>query len=667
MIAPGSPADLNAEELRRLVDEFFRPGGRLSKAQEKGGFAYEPRPQQRQMALAVADALSRGRHLAIEAGTGVGKSFAYLVPLIHAAKMSAAQAVVSTYTISLQEQLIRKDLPFLQQHLGTEFKATLVKGRGNYLCLRRLARAEVMGTDFFRPDLEAELRRIRAWSRTAKEGSLQELEIEPHPEVWDAVNVEHGNCMGNKCPEFRPCFLFKARREMQDADLLIVNHHLFFSDLALRSQKAGILPDCKWVVLDEAHMLEQVASDHLGLRLSPYQLDHWLRRIYVPDTSKGLLAVLRRGQETKLVIETYKEASRFFKTLHEWAGLGPERKTVLVREPPAIETNLPGRIKAVCAALKNIHEQIEDPDMCAELAAARRRGEELVNTLSAFLSQSLEDSVYWIALEGTRRPQPVLYSAPIEVGPILAEQLFGGYSSVVMTSATLAVDGRLDYFVQRVGAERCDVDQVGSPFDYERQMRVLIPKNMPDPSETESFLNALVRAVRHFVHLSKGRAFVLFTAERAMRAVAKELRSEFEASGYELLVQGEGLSRGRMLERFRSSEAGVLFGLDSFWMGVDVRGDALSNVIITKLPFAVPDEPLVKARMDRIAEKGGDPFRDYSLPEAILKFRQGVGRLIRSQTDEGIVVILDPRIITKWYGRHFLASIPKCPVERISF
>ncbi|HMP74675.1 MAG TPA: helicase C-terminal domain-containing protein [Kiritimatiellia bacterium] len=665
MIAPRTASDERTESLRKQVDEFFRPGGRMEQAGAAEGFPFEVRPQQRQMALAVADAMENTRHLAVEAGTGVGKSFAYLVPLILAAKQRDVQVVVSTYTIGLQEQLIQKDIPFLQRHLGVDFKAVLVKGRGNYLCLRRLARAERMGGDLLRPGQDAELERLRKWSRETTDGTLQELQEQPSHEVWNAVNVEHGNCMGHKCPEYAPCFLFKARREIATADLLVVNHHLFFSDLALRRQKAAILPETAIAVMDEAHMMEAVASDHLGLRLSQYQFEHWLRRLYVPDANKGLLALLKHGEGAHAAVQVYEEVNRFFADVRDWAGFGREKKQQVAHAPIPVESALPAMIKRLNGFVRLVHDDQKDMDIRGELAAARRRGEEILLSLEAFMEQTMGDSVYWVASEGQRRVQTVLYSAPIEVAPLLKDSLFTSLDCVVMTSATLAVEGRLDYFVQRVGASDCDLEQVGSPFDYVRQMKILIPKGMPDPNQAEPYAEATARAVRHFVRLTKGRAFVLFTSDRLMKTVAERVRRDFVEQEFELLVQGEGLPRTGMLDRFRKGRRCVLFGLDSFWMGVDVRGEALSNVIITKLPFAVPDEPVVKARMDRIAEQGGDPFREYSLPEAILKFRQGVGRLIRSATDEGIVVILDPRITSKWYGRQFLASLPECPVERV--
>lgn len=666
MIAPqpasnDEPIDLSA--LVDLTDDFFRPGGRMELACRGTDFDFEVRPQQREMARAVAEAMAAGRHLAVEAGTGVGKSFAYLVPMILAATLRKMPAVVSTYTIGLQEQLMHKDLPFLQQHLGTPFKAVLVKGRSNYLCLRRLARAEKHAPELFKTRLEEDLEMLRAWSERTEDGSVQDLKEQPAQEIWNAVNVEHGNCMWHRCPEYGRCFLMKARAAIREADLLVVNHHLFFSDLSLRTRGGAILPESSLVVLDEAHQVENVASEHLGLRLSQSMFEYWLRRLFVPDTGKGLLAVLRKGDAAHIVTQLYEELERFFLQVRTWAGFKKDKNQQVVGSPPPWETNLPTLITQLTQQLRQMHEELEDLDSRAELQAARRRGQEMREALEAFLRQSIPDSVYWVASEGTRRALTVLYAAPIEVGPLLADFLFAQSGSVVMTSATLAVGDDLDYFLQRMGAPDAEALQVGSPFDYGRQMKIILPAGLPDPNQFEPYAEATAQAVRKYVRQTKGRAFVLFTSDRLMRAVATKVRDDFAADGFELIMQGEMLSRQAMLERFRNGVRMVLFGLDSFWMGVDVRGEALSNVIITKLPFAVPDEPVVKARMDRIEEQGGDPFRDYSLPEAILKLRQGVGRLIRSSTDEGIVVILDPRMRSKWYGKKFLAALPECPVE----
>jgi ATP-dependent DNA helicase DinG len=655
------PADLS--QLVELTESFFRPGGRMEQACRGTDFDYEVRPQQRAMARAVAEALAAGRHLAVEAGTGVGKSFAYLVPMILAATLRKQPAVVSTYTISLQEQLMHKDLPFLREHLGVPFKPVLVKGRSNYLCLRRLARAERNAPELFKSRQEEDLERLRAWSEKTAEGSVQELKDQPLPDVWNAVNVEHGNCMWHRCPEYNRCFLMKARAAIREADLLVVNHHLFFSDLSLRTRGGAILPESGLAVLDEAHQVENVASEHLGLRLSQSMFEYWLRRLYVPDTGKGLLGVLKKSEAAHSVTQLYEGLERFFHDVRTWAGFKKDKTQQVVSAPPPWETNLPALITQLTHQLRQVHEELEDLDLRAEVQAARRRGHEMREALEAFLRQSIPDCVYWVSSEGARRTLTVLYAAPIEVGPLLTEHLFSHLGSVVMTSATLAVGDDLDYFLQRMGAPEANAVQVGSPFDYGRQMKIILPAGLPDPNQFEPFAEATAQAVNKYVRLTKGRAFVLFTSDRLMRAVAAKVSEALVNEGYELIMQGELLSRQAMLERFRTGARKVLFGLDSFWMGVDVRGEALSNVIITKLPFAVPDEPVVKARMDRIAEQGGDPFRDYSLPEAILKLRQGVGRLIRSATDEGIVVILDPRMRTKWYGKKFLAALPECPVE----
>ena len=664
MIAPRTePPTESGQSIKGPTESFLRPGGGLQRACAGEEFPYEPRPQQFEMAVAVAEAIEGPHHLAVEAGTGVGKSFAYLVPLIHAAVAQNIQTVVSTYTISLQEQLISKDIPFLQKHMGLDFKAVLVKGRSNYLCLRRLARARRMSGDLFKSDEQDELDRIRAWADRTADGSIQEFEQQPQGDVWASVCAEHGNCLGGKCPEYKRCFLIRARSRIRDAHLLVVNHHLFFSELSLRTHGAAFLPEYRIVVLDEAHMIENVASEHMGIRLSHYAFEHWMRRLYVPESSKGLLGVLRDGEAVHAVTRLWDQVDEFYAEIRKWAKFGDDSSQRVVQSPLAISTTAMDTLGEVTTRLRKLIEDTEDEDLKAELKAIRAHGCEMRDGLEAFLKQSLEDQVYWVEREGRRRHQTVLYSAPIEVGPILQQSLFDNLDSVVMTSATLAVGDTLDYFRNRVGASECESLKLGSPFDFSRQMRVFIPRGLPDPNDADAFASAAAPVIQRYVAKTQGRAFVLFTSTSLMRKVADLVRDFMSDHGFTLYIQGSGLPRHVMLDRFRKGKDCVLFGLDSFWMGVDVRGEALSNVIIARLPFAVPDQPLVKARMDRIREKGGDPFKEYSLPEAILKFRQGVGRLIRTATDEGIVVILDNRIITKWYGRKFLASIPECPVE----
>ena len=664
MIAPiqnGSPAD--PRPLGEQAAAAFAPGGPLAAA--AGDFEYEARPQQVDMARAIAAALEANRHLIVEAGTGVGKSLAYLVPLLLHAKRNGVRALVSTHTISLQEQLVGKDLPLLEHRLGVPFRVALVKGRMNYLCLRRLARARHHQRELFGDGVAEDLERIRAWADQTEDGSVQELRRQPSPEAWSAVCAEHGNCLGAKCPERKRCFLQRARARMVDADLLIANHHLLFSDLALRRGGAAFLPDVAAVVLDEAHTVEDTASEHLGIRLSPHGFEHWLRRLFVPDTGKGLLGYLRAGPAAQTATRLWDAVAELFQAVPRAAGLAARESQKTVPGPLAVESEVPALLRELAARLGELIEQLEDQDeeSRAELRHLRGLGLEMGGMLDAFLAQALPDHVYWIEREGRRR-QPVLHSAPVEVAPILREALFGQIPSVTLTSATLAVGGQLDYFRDRLGAGAdCATLCLGSPFDHARQMRLHVAENAPDPKDKDAFAAAVAKGVLRWALKTRGRAFALFTSDELLKRTAAAVRAPLEEAGLTLLVQGEGLARRAMLETFRQNEGYVLFGLDSFWMGVDVRGDALSNVILTRLPFAVPDHPVVAARLKRIKERGGDPFKEYSLPEAVLKFRQGFGRLIRSQTDEGIVVVLDSRLLTKWYGRVFLRSLPECPVD----
>jgi ATP-dependent DNA helicase DinG len=646
------------------VEEILGEAGRLSDAVD-GGFHYESRPQQLQMALEVADAVEEPRHLIVEAGTGVGKSLAYLIPLILHAKRNHVRVMVSTHTIALQEQLMWKDLPLLEDRLSVPFRAVLVKGRSNYLCLRRLQRIRAHQRELFSVGMEGELDRLRAWADQTEDGSLQELKHPPSGDVWAMVCAEHGNCMGGKCSERKRCFLQHARANMLDADVLIANHHVLFADLALRRERGGFLPEMAALVMDEAHTVEDTASDHLGLRLSAYMFEYWLRRLVSPDNGKGLLGFLKAGAAAQTATRVWDAASDFFRRFPQAAGIGERDSQQVIASPVEMETSLPALLRELSDQLARLIEDLEEKDEESrmELRSLRLQGISLRNDLEAFLGQLLPDHVYWMEREGKRK-QVVLHSSPVEVAPILHQILFEAIASVVLTSATLAVGGRLEYVRDRLGmGEESRMCALGSPFDHARQMRLYVASNAPDPREKEAFADAVAKGILRWTLKTHGRAFVLFTSDELLKKSAKTLRPELEQAGITLLAQGHGMARRAMLDTFREDNQFVLFGLDSFWMGVDVRGDALSNVILTRLPFAVPDHPVVAARLRRIKEKGGDPFREYSLPEAVLKFRQGVGRLIRSQTDEGIVVVLDSRLITKWYGRVFQRSLPECPIE----
>lgn len=624
---------------------------------------YEARPEQLEMAGAVASAIDRSTHLMVEAGTGVGKSFAYLVPAILAAE-TGKKVVVSTHTISLQEQLLHKDLPFLRSVMPQEFSAVLVKGRSNYLSLRRLdAAVSRAGSSFSSQEEFDQLSELRVWSGKTGDGSRSDLDFRPLPAVWDAVGSENGNCLGRSCPRSKDCFYYKARRRMWSANILVVNHALFMSDLALRGAGASLLPDYQVAVFDEAHTLEAVAGEHLGLKVTSGQIEYALHRLYNERTRKGLLVYHRLNEALEQVQRVRHAVRDFFDDVAAWQERygAPNGR---LRKPTDWPDTVSEELRKLSTAIGRGAEQTDGDEQRIELSAAQERCESLANTLSAWLEQGMAESVYWVEVERGQRRRVTLASAPLEVGPTLRRELFDRVPTCILTSATLSIGSppRFDFCQKRLGLTRGDSLQLGSPYDYPKQVRIHLPRNLPDPSEqSAAFERAAIQAIPHYLEKTQGKAFVLFTSYRMLEAAATALTPWFAQRKIALFAQSEGMPRSKMVEAFKADVNSVIFGADSFWQGVDVPGETLSNVIIVRLPFSVPSHPLLEARLESIRQRGGNPFVEYQVPEAVIKLKQGFGRLIRSKSDRGIVVILDPRVLTKPYGRTFLSSLPECP------
>jgi ATP-dependent DNA helicase DinG len=619
------------------IEEIFGPGGLL----EKSHSGYEFRPSQLEMAKIVEQAFRRHQHVIIEAGTGTGKTLAYLIPAIR----SGRRVVVSTATKSLQEQLFQKDLPFLQRHLAPNLKAVLMKGRANFLCRQKVHQLGdqpvlkgIDEVDWFS--------QIRDWERVTETGDRNELTFLPDDaELWNRIDARSDLCTGQKCPEYQRCFITAMHQRAHEADLIIVNHHLFFADLALRQDDFGsILPEYSAVVFDEAHEIEGVASDYFGRQLSSFRFEEFVR------DAENTLRILRiNAAPLRRYLGRVRERARsFFESFSEREGrypFGPiERRNFLEQNREAFD-QLTSAVKRVETELSALSPKPE------EVLTLARRASEIRRELEFLLESEEKGYVYWYEKRGRG---VFLAATPIDVSEILRNQLFEQFDTVVLTSATLAVGGRFDYLKQRLGVQPSQEVVLPQEFDFREQALLYVPAALPDVRHN-GFSASAADEITRLLEISEGRAFCLFTSYAQMRDIHDRVSGRLR---FPLLLQGTA-PRSVLLDRFRSTPNAVLFATSSFWQGVDVPGTQLSCVIVDKLPFAVPSDPVVAARVRAIEEDGRNAFAEYQVPEAVLALKQGFGRLIRSKTDRGILAILDNRIQRMQYGRIFFESLPE--------
>ncbi len=711
MIAfPGAAVDA-AQLDPRSIEADLGPDGPIAAAMER----YEDRPAQREMASAIAELYNDGGVGLIEAGTGVGKSLGYLLPALRWANLTGERTVVSTNTINLQEQLVRKDLPFLEAALADEqpVRFALLKGWRNYLCLLRLEQAQLIGPTLLADSAPA-MEMIRQWAKRTADGTLSDLPYPPNPEVWDEVAAEPDLCTRNKCPHFERCFFFRARRDATTAQVVVANHHLLMSDVAVRRMQqnwdeAAVIPAYTRLVIDEGHHLEDAAATHLGATASRRGLLRLMSRLARNpgrrSGGRGLLAALDERLRARpndmfskaslelldnkilpaveaardkgsvvfdlldvFLRESGQQTVRLtddFASHYVWkAGLGAALSDLLTETAILADT---------IGMIRDRLEMEMTPDeptaaLVSELRGVGRRLEGLAGALHGALDSGPDahKRVRWIESRGREGNIGVTW-VPLDLAPILRDDLFSRVRTTIVTSATLSTDSRFEFLSSRLGVAQLPIPAVtesyASPFDFKRQAILAVPSDVPAPNtDPAGHFRAVIRMVDEFTSASDGGIFVLFTSHRDVKQAAADLRARGMDVNRPLLVHGEE-SRDSLLARFRESGRAVLLGTSSYWEGVDVAGSALRGLLIARLPFRVPTEPLTAAHCEAIAERGGDPFAEYMVPHAALRLKQGFGRLIRSRTDRGAVVIADPRVVSKSYGATLMRALP--PARRV--
>ena len=635
------------------LHDFFAPGGVLSRSP----LPYEFRRGQLEMAQAVERAFNDQRHLIVEAGTGTGKTLAYLLPALRACAANGQRVIISTGTKNLQEQLFFKDVPFLESLLGP-LRVCYMKGRANYLCRHKLF---ALRNQPILSGLEeiSQYQAIAEWEKTTESGDRAEIDDLPEASLlWSKLDARSEACLGQTCADYGRCFITEMRRRAAESDVVIVNHHLFFADLAIRQQAggapdAGILPEAGVVIFDEAHELEDTASSYFGISLSNLRFE---------DLARDVETVLRSAGELKADIVTaaqmIRERARLFfaalptRTTYGERGASAESRMPFTNREEFLE-NQGDVYLGVLNALHRMESELDRLRDAEDAQPLRRRVGTMREQLKFLMESEDRNTVFWLERRGGRQLSTHLQATPIDVSALLRELLFQNYPSVILTSATLTVQGGFAHIRKRLGLDEARELVVPSHFRYDRQALLYLPPEMPDPREP-NFQDEAAKRIRRMLDITRGRAFCLFTSYQQMRELYERLLIEVP---YPLLLQGTA-PRKALLEEFRNTPNAVLFGTSSFWQGVDVQGEALSCVIVDRLPFAVPTDPIVQARMRAIEEAGGKPFFEYQVPSAVIALKQGFGRLIRSLDDRGVLMLLDPRLERQRYGRIFLESLP---------